>query len=307
MDITQIRCFLAVVDNGSISTAAHALDINQPALSKTIRRLETQLGVALFERRPRGVVPTEYGRTLAHFAASMDSNYRGALRSIEALRDARAGELVIGAGGTWLEEQLPMAIANLTTRRPAARITIITDIPEMMVDLLLRGDLDLLLAPIRAADRNREELVTEALLTGELIVLGRRGHPLSRARNVTLDALAEQRWALPAGTYIRERFDSLFLQRGVEPPAPSVEVRDSPCLFEIVEHSDLLTYVPSVRLDHRPGRFVHIHSKEANIIRDTGLISRRDRPLSPLAAELLSELRDLLKLDANQTVTTEGV
>ena len=117
MDIAQLRSFLTVVETGSISTAAHALGVKQPALSKSIRRLEKQLGVELFERQPRGVTPTNYGETLLHFALAMDSNYRSALRRIEALSNARSGELVIGAGGTWLEEQLPLAIARLVTER----------------------------------------------------------------------------------------------------------------------------------------------------------------------------------------------
>jgi DNA-binding transcriptional LysR family regulator len=296
MDIQNLRYFLAVVDNGSISTAAHALGINQPALSKTIRRLEDQLEVQLFERHPRGVVPTEYGRTLAHFALSMDSNYRSALRRIEALRDARAGELVVGAGGTWQEEVLPLAIARLVTDRPAARITIITNSPEEMLEQLLQGELDLLFAPIRTEEGSREELATQVLLRGDLIAISRMGHPLASKGDVSLRTLALERWAVPpAGTYIRERFDSLFAQHGIEPPVPSVEVTDSPCLFDIIEHSDLLTYVPRLRLEHRAERFVRIASKEATVSRDTGLISRRDRPLPPLAIELLQVLQVLLR------------
>ena len=294
VDIEHLRSFLMVVDAGSISTAAHALGVNQPALSKIIRRLEDELGVALFERHPRGVVPTEYGHTLAHFALAMDSNYRGALRQLEALRDAHAGELVIGAGGTWLEEQLPIAIARLVGRRPEAHIKVVSDSPERMLDQLLNSDLDLLFAPIRSVDHGNDALVTETLLSGDLIVLARLGHPLAGVSNVKLADLALARWVLPAGTYIRERFDSLFVQRGIDPPVPSVELRDSPALFDIVEHSDLLTYVPQLRMDHRPGRFVQVRSRTATIERGTGLISRRDKPLSPLATELLQELRGLL-------------
>lgn len=294
MDIEHLRCFLAVIENGSISTAAHALGINQPALSKTIRRLEKQLGVDLFERRPRGVEPTEYGRTLLQFALAMDSSLRSAQRRIDALRDARAGELVIGAGGTWLEEHVPLAIARLTMARPAARITVVNQSPDIMLEQLLRGELDILFAPIRAMERDRDELITEVLMTGDMIVMGRHDHPLAAHRDVSLQVLAKQRWALPPGAYIRERFDSLFAQKGMEPPAPSVEVRDSPCLYDIIEHSDLLTYVPSLRLAHRAERFRCIASKAATKPRDTGMMIRRDQPLPPLAVELVSELHEVL-------------
>ena len=295
MDIAQLRSFLTVVETGSISTAAHALGVKQPALSKSIRRLEKQLGVKLFERRPRGVTPTDYGETLLHFALAMDSNYRSALRHIQALSDARSGELVIGAGGTWLEELLPLAVARLVTERPAVRITIVTSSPETLVVRLLNGELDILLAPLRSADIDREELFTETLLTGNLIVLGRRGHALAARREVNLRMLAEARWALPGGTYIRERFDGLFVQHGIEPPIPTVQIADSPGLFDIIANTDLLTYVPDLRYHRRSEHFAMINSSAATISRDTGLIWRQQQPLPPLAVELLSHLRTCLR------------
>jgi LysR family transcriptional regulator, regulator for genes of the gallate degradation pathway len=299
MDIEQLRSFLAVVETGSISTAAHSLGIKQPALSKSIRRLEKQLGVELFVRKPRGVTPTDYGETLLHFALAMDSNYRSALRRIAALSDARSGELVIGAGGTWLEEQLPLAIARLVTERPAARILVITHSPETMLKQLLDGELDLLLAPLRAADIDRDELFTEALLVGDLVVMGRIGHPLAARSDVSLRLLAEARWALPRGAYIRERFDGMFVQQGLEPPTPAVEIVDSPGLFQIIANTDLLTYVPDLRYNRRSEGFAKIRSAQATVSRDTGLIWRRDQPLAPLAVELLTHLRACVRQAAN--------
>jgi len=289
MDIAQLRSFLTVVETGSISTAALALGVKQPALSKSIRRLEKQLGVKLFERRPRGVTPTDYGETLLHFALAMDS------RQIQALSDARSGELVIGAGGTWLEELLPLAVARLVTERPAVRITVVTSSPETMIVRLLNGELDILLAPLRSADIDREELFTETLLTGNLIVLGRRDHALAARREVSLRMLAEARWALPGGTYVRERFDGLFVQHGIEPPIPTVQIADSPGLFDIIANTDLLTYVPDLRYHRRSEHFAMIKSSAATISRDTGLIWRQQQPLPPLAVELLSHLRTCLR------------
>ena len=301
MDIEELRGFLAVVETGSISTAAHALGIKQPALSKSIQRLEKQFGVALFERQPRGMTPTDYGRTLLDYGLAMDSNYRSAVRRIRALSDARSGELVLGAGGTWLEEQLPLAIAQLAKARPSARITVVTGSPELLLARLIDGEFDMLFAPLRAADSDRDDLITEALMVGNRVVVARRGHALTRHRDVALSRLAEESWALPGGVYVRESFDALFLQHGIEPPTPNVQVTDSRCLFEVVANTDLLTYVPEVRLVRRREHLATIPSSQATVLRETGLVWPRKRPLPPLAIELMSNLRTLLRHTADST------
>src|SRR4028119_1489672 len=68
MTIQQLQYFLAAVEHGSFSAAAEELHLAQPSLSERVRRLEAELGVALFRRSGRGLVPTEAGRTLRDHA-----------------------------------------------------------------------------------------------------------------------------------------------------------------------------------------------------------------------------------------------
>ena len=71
MDIRQLRYFLAIVEEGSLSRAAQALHVAQPALSIHIRNMEADLGTALLFRSPRGVVPTEAGQVLLRHARTV--------------------------------------------------------------------------------------------------------------------------------------------------------------------------------------------------------------------------------------------
>jgi LysR family nitrogen assimilation transcriptional regulator len=71
MDIRQLRCFLATVEEGSLSAAALKLQLAQPSLSQHVARLEEELGVQLLIRTPRGVTPTESGQALANHARSI--------------------------------------------------------------------------------------------------------------------------------------------------------------------------------------------------------------------------------------------
>ena len=74
MRLTQIRDFVAVVDAGSISSAARLLNVSQPGLTKSIGRLEAELAVSLLQRTPRGVSLTRYGR--AFFSARPRGPFR---------------------------------------------------------------------------------------------------------------------------------------------------------------------------------------------------------------------------------------
>ena len=71
MNFTHLAAFQAVVETGSVTAAAEHLHVSQPALTREIRALEERLGVVLFDRLPRGMLPTEAGRLLAGFGAQI--------------------------------------------------------------------------------------------------------------------------------------------------------------------------------------------------------------------------------------------
>ncbi|WP_436643319.1 LysR family transcriptional regulator [Microbaculum sp. FT89] len=89
MDSRLLRYFLAVYESHGISAAADDLRISQPALTKSIQKLEADVGARLFERRPGGVVPTRYADILARRVRLMDIEYRHAIAEIEAARGGR--------------------------------------------------------------------------------------------------------------------------------------------------------------------------------------------------------------------------
>jgi DNA-binding transcriptional LysR family regulator len=98
MDVKRLQHLRLAVEAGSISAAAAALGLSQPALTKSIRGLEAELGVALLERRARGVVPTACGEALLRRAGPVSVLLGDALREIAALRGGPREEAAIGAG-----------------------------------------------------------------------------------------------------------------------------------------------------------------------------------------------------------------
>jgi len=299
VELRSLKFFLTVYECRNISVAADRLGMNQPAVSKAIRRVEQELGVKLFEREPRGVAPTVFAELLAEVAREVDSNLGAAIRRIQAMRDASVGEIAVGAGGTWQEALLPIAVSQLTQRRPKAHVRIIPAAPETLLASLIKGELDLVLAPIDIPEAMAKKVRVEPLLENELIVIGRGDHPLLEKTALTIEDLKDQRWILPPGTFIRERFERGFHAHGLDNPIPTIECVDSACLFQIVASTDLLTFVAELRLRHRLHmNLARMPQNPINTLRTSGLILRKTSYVPPLAKELINEVRKVSRQES---------
>jgi DNA-binding transcriptional LysR family regulator len=127
----QFRNLLMVIEKGSLGKAAEALRISQPAMTKSIRRLEEQLGVPLFDRGARGMRPTLYGNVLRAHAQGITIGIEQALRDIAALRAGSEGTVRVAAGPIMTNEILVKAVLRLMRDRPKLRINIHTAIGNM--------------------------------------------------------------------------------------------------------------------------------------------------------------------------------
>ncbi len=94
MDLRLLRYFIACVEQKTIHAAAEAVHVSQPALSKAIHNLETDLGVTLLDRLPRGVVPTPFGETLFRYAKMMDNEMRRVLAEMDAMKGVTRGTII---------------------------------------------------------------------------------------------------------------------------------------------------------------------------------------------------------------------
>jgi DNA-binding transcriptional LysR family regulator len=84
VELRHLRCFVSIAEQGQVSAAAQALHVAQPALSQTLRQLERELGVPLFERHPRGLCLTEAGQQLMPYAKAAVDNSDSAVEAVRA-------------------------------------------------------------------------------------------------------------------------------------------------------------------------------------------------------------------------------
>ncbi len=292
MELRHLRLFLKVVEHGSISAAAEELDMPQPILSRHIARLEKELSAKLLDRLPRGVRPNSNGEILRNYANSIDVNYRSALRQISSVQSASAGQINVGAGHSWLHGPLAVSVARLIERNPGARIRIVAAAADSLLPMLLRGDIDMALAPTVLTESYAGSFECESLQKTDLIVFAVKGHPATRARNLKIKDLTAFRWALPRGTFGRRMLDRLFERHDLPPLEPVIEVDDASALLDIVANSDLLTFgAPPHPSSEDWKKFAQIGCRELEAKREAGAIYRKDSTVPPLCHALTAELR----------------
>ena len=169
---------LAVVEAGKIQAAANRLAMTQPALTRTIGRLEAGLGGRLFERLPTGVRPTPLGERAAALA-------RGVLREIAAAEEqigdalsGREGRFRITATPIWMEAVIAPAAATFRARLPGVELVLRTAPPAEGLRLLEAGESDLHCGGVREAAALPPFLRAERFLDMTGGIVAAEGHPL---------------------------------------------------------------------------------------------------------------------------------
>lgn len=175
MDMRQLRYFLGIVEHGSVSRAAEALRVAQPALSLHLKRLEEELGCQLVLRTARGVVPTESGERLAHRAAGLIAEMDGLRDEVRGVESAPSGPAIVGIPTT-LGPLLTVPLA-LAVRRshPAVRLRVVEGLSGHMLEWVLSGQLDFALV---FGVEDMSGLVTEFVAWERLHVVGPLADPL---------------------------------------------------------------------------------------------------------------------------------
>lgn len=143
MDIAQLRDFIAVIDSGSFTRAASLLFVSQPAVSQRMKQLESELGVQLVQRGPRGVVPTPAGRTLYRDAQQLVRRFDQIAEDVAKEPRAIRGPVAVGLP-TAVAAPLAPALFSWTKRHyPGVHLQLFESVSGYIQELLTVGRMDL--------------------------------------------------------------------------------------------------------------------------------------------------------------------
>jgi DNA-binding transcriptional LysR family regulator len=173
-----LRIFVAVAHEESFTRAGARLGMTQPAVSKSVRDLEHEAGVALVERGPTGIKLTEPGRVLLGHARTILAEARAAHESLTAMRGLGDAVLRIGASPTIATYLLPALLERFHTRHPAVDISMHTAPSRAVATALLERELDVGLIEAPVSDDPRLDIAPWR--RDELVVIAAPSHPLAR-------------------------------------------------------------------------------------------------------------------------------
>ena len=152
IDFELYRIFYVVANNGNITKASEELNISQPAISKSIKNLEDQLGGQLFVRTKRGVILTEEGKEFYGYIKQAIEYINNAENKFTDLINLETGCIKIGVGATLTREFLLPYLEKFHALYPKIDIQIITDLTSIMIPKLKNGLLDIII--LNVSDKN---------------------------------------------------------------------------------------------------------------------------------------------------------
>ena len=179
LNLHHLRVFAVVGRLGGIGVAARELGITQPAVSRSIRELEAELGLRILERGTEGVVPTVAGRELLEHAQAVVAAERAAEEAMSAVRGLERGTLHVGASTTIATYVLPPLIGAFTRAHPGIELRLSAVHTRILVPLVRHYQVDIALAEAPVADHR---IVVRRWITDEMVVIASPQHPLARRR-----------------------------------------------------------------------------------------------------------------------------
>jgi DNA-binding transcriptional LysR family regulator len=292
---TRQLCLLVYLDDHrSVLRAAESAGMTQPAASKLLREIEAVVDARLFERHARGVVPTWYGEILVRHARLALLELNLAHEEIAALRSGRSGKAAIGTVLSPGTNLVPLAVTRVKQQHPGLLISIEIDSSKPLVEKLLQGELDMLVARVWDWE-GAEGLRFEPLADECHAVIAGSGHPLAGKHDLRLEDLIDQSWVLPPpGSLVRDKLMNVFLDHGLSLPRNIVQTASLPMITSLLRMTHMIAPIPreTVQAQCDSGDLTVLVQNLGVVIGSFGIITRREHRLSSGAQLALEALRE---------------
>lgn len=298
-DLRQLRYVLALADHGSFGRAATAVNLTQPALSRSIQSLEENLGSPLFQRTSEGVVPTDIGRLFIQRARDVVQLADDINRELFSHRTLQSGRLRVGAGP--FPGQTLVASAAAAFARSYPRVTIQLDVRnwDELLSKLRSRDLDLFVAEVSTLT-NEPDLDVQPLSAQRVFLVARRGHPLDGKPGVTATDTFGYPFVAPSRIPPRLLEPMLAAQRlHPDPEAtrrvfPSIECSATGAIKRILLGSDAITGLAlSAVEDELEAGTLSVLGAESWLTLNYGVVRLKGRPMNHAAEKFHSLLHEM--------------
>ncbi|MGY9038130.1 MAG: LysR substrate-binding domain-containing protein [Rhodobacterales bacterium] len=290
LKLRHLEAFLAIAETGTISGAARAQHVSQPAMSKTLSDLEGQLGCQLFERTGRRAILTTGGEVFRRHAKASLQSLEAGCRVLSAPSHTdlvKAGVLPTVAGGFF-----PSVALEFYDQRPDARIGVLTGPNHYLIDMLRSGKIDLMIGRMPNS-KDMPGLSFEHLYDEPIELVARADHPALGRKPAQM--LTEYPLILPnPGAIIRQSVDQYLSAMGLSDLRPALETVALPVALTLLERSKMLWFISKgvVARELKNGSLVAMDLKVDYLSGAVGLTRKTgagQNSLATLLAELLHQ------------------
>lgn len=295
LDVRSATILLECARRGSLGRAAAALNMTQPAITRTLKQLEESYGVPLFERNTRGVIPTAYGEALLPYAQLVISEIGNATDLIRQMRGATRGVVRVGGVASVVGSFMTAAVSEMRRDYPEVQFHIVEELEDRLLEGLKAGEIDLAISPEPYAD-DEIALATIDTHTDTVSVFAHPDHRLAGTGDISLETVAREDWALPPpGTPIVREWLRRFHNNAIEPRMPTVVSRSVPVIKTLVASADMLCWMPLplVRAEVQKGELVRIPVADLEWSRTFRVYRRKKGLMTPPTANLVQTIRRL--------------
>jgi LysR family nitrogen assimilation transcriptional regulator len=243
LDIRQIQYFVCLFEEGSVTRAARRLNLVQPALSMQIKRLEKRLGVDLFERTPRGVVPTPAAESMYRLYQPILLDLRNAGQLMMELSGKVSGKIAVGIIPSITNSVLADILSRFGATFPDVDIRIDEAYSGILIDWVVAGDLDI---AVVNGTRRKAGISSHPLVEEELLLVERRSSGKANLRPISFRHLQGLDLVLPSRRHgIRIIVDEIADQLGMQ-IIPQIEVDALAPTLKLVAEGALTTVLPAI-------------------------------------------------------------
>lgn len=297
VDLKQLHYAVTLAKHRNFARAAEALDMSQPALSRSISGMEAELGVQLFTRSARGVEPTPVGERFLLRAALLLREAGELEREVRLIQGAETGSLRVGAGPYPAELCVAPAVGRLSARHPRLQIDFGIGNWRSLVKGLLQSRLDIAIVELSIAE-NEARLHTESLPSHRAVFFCRAGHPLCEESAPGIERV----FSFPfVGTSLPPRVARTFYQLARSGAidaetgdyVPPLTVDNVALAKSIAINSEAVGMAPRVLIESEiaAGRLVTLDVDAPWLQTNYGFAWLRERSLTPSAHVFVAEVR----------------
>lgn len=225
MNLRQLEVFYAIMQAGSATGAARALNVSQPAVSGVLKHTEQRLKMKLFERIGGRLYPTPEAIAILPDVREIFGRVDTLQRSMQEMRDGRSGRIVVATSPTLVNAYLPRAIGMLRRRSPLVEVSIFSLPTPLAIERVARREADIGLVYAPVLDRGVE---SEDLATTEIACVVPKSHALARKRHISaVDLVIESVISLGPTTMLGMLIEEASRVAGEAAPLIRIEASSS--------------------------------------------------------------------------------